>query len=178
GVIINASGCGTTVAEYGRILAGDEEPGLVEDAERLAALSMDITVFLESLGALPDPAPEADPQAKGFVVAYHAACSLQHGQKVREAPKALLRSAGFAVREIAESHLCCGSAGTYSILQADLSQQLRERKVANLEAEQPQAIAAGNIGCISHIAGGTEVPVIHTVELLDWALGGPKPEAL
>jgi glycolate oxidase iron-sulfur subunit len=111
----------------------------------------------------------------GLRVAYHAACSLQHGQKVRTAPKALLAKAGFTVLEPAEGHLCCGSAGTYNILQPEIAGKLRDRKVANIERTQPQIIAAGNIGCMTQIGGGTSIPVVHTVELLDWATGGPSP---
>ena len=114
----------------------------------------------------------------GLTVAYHAACSLQHGQQVREEPKTLLKAAGFTVVEPVEAHICCGSAGTYNLLQPELAGQLRERKVANLAATRPDVIATGNIGCMTQIAGGTTTPVVHTVELLDWALGGPMPPAL
>jgi glycolate oxidase iron-sulfur subunit len=114
----------------------------------------------------------------GMRVAYHSACSLQHGQRIREAPKALLRKAGFAVLDVPEAHLCCGSAGTYNMLQPELAGQLRDRKVANIERTRPAVVAAGNIGCLTQIASGTAVPVVHTVELLDWATGGPKPAAL
>jgi glycolate oxidase iron-sulfur subunit len=119
-----------------------------------------------------------NPSAPGLRVAYHAACSLQHGQKVTEAPKKLLRQAGFTVVEPAEAHLCCGSAGTYNLLQPAISAELKARKVRNLEATQPEVIAAGNIGCMMQIGAGTAVPVVHTAELLDWATGGPKPAAL
>ncbi|RME17307.1 MAG: glycolate oxidase iron-sulfur subunit, partial [Alphaproteobacteria bacterium] len=115
------------------------------------------------------------PEARGMRVAYHAACSLQHGQKVREAPKALLRRVGFEVVEPENSHLCCGSAGTYNLLQPEISDELKRRKVATLEAREPAVIAAGNIGCMVQIGGASRVPVVHTVELIDWALGGPKP---
>ncbi len=115
---------------------------------------------------------------RGIVVAYHAACSLQHGQRVRDQPKALLREAGFEVRDIPEAHLCCGSAGTYNILQSDLATQLRDRKVANIESVTPQVVAGGNLGCLLQIGGGTWLPVVHTAELLDWATGGPRPAVL
>jgi glycolate oxidase iron-sulfur subunit len=111
-------------------------------------------------------------------VAYHSACSLQHGQRIREAPKALLRKAGFTVLDIPEAHLCCGSAGTYNMLQPELAGRLRDRKVGNIERIGPEVVAAGNIGCLTQIASGTAIPVVHTVELLDWATGGPKPAAL
>jgi glycolate oxidase iron-sulfur subunit len=111
-------------------------------------------------------------------VAYHAACSLQHGQQIKTAPKDLLRSVGFTVVEPADSHLCCGSAGTYNLLQPEISAELKRRKVSTLEATQPDVIAAGNIGCMMQIGGATGTPVVHTVELLDWATGGPRPAAL
>ncbi len=116
--------------------------------------------------------------ANGRRVAYHGACSLQHGQKIRNEPKQLLNDAGFTVLDPPEGHLCCGSAGTYNLLQPEIAAQLRDRKVANIESTQPEVIAAGNIGCITQIAGGTSLPVVHTVELLDWATGGPRPRNL
>src|SRR6185437_13252329 len=114
----------------------------------------------------------------GLTVAYHSACSLQHGQNVTREPKELLSKLGFVVKDVPEGHLCCGSAGTYNILQPALAGKLRDRKVANIERLKPDVIAAGNIGCITQIAGGTAIPVVHTVELLDWASGGPAPEGL
>ena len=167
-VIINTSGCGTTVKDYGHMFRAGP---LAEEAARVAALAKDVTEFLAQIG-LPEGAP------KGLRVAYHAACSLQHGQKVKAAPKELLKRAGFEVVEPADSHLCCGSAGTYNLLQPEISEELKRRKVATLEARAPQLIAAGNIGCMIQIGSGTGVPVVHTVELLDWATGGPKPPAL
>ena len=163
-VVINTSGCGTTVKDYGHMLGGEE-------AATVSALAMDISELLVKIG-LPVGA------AKGLRVAYHAACSLQHGQQVKTAPKDLLKRVGFDVVEPADSHLCCGSAGTYNLLQPEISAQLKARKVETLEAKRPDVIAAGNIGCMMQIGSGTEVPVVHTVELLDWALGGPKPRAL
>ncbi|MBE2278744.1 MAG: glycolate oxidase subunit GlcF [Rhodobacteraceae bacterium] len=167
-IAINASGCGTTVKDYGHMFRGDPMAG---DAARVAGLAKDITELLEVIG-LPQGAP------KGLRVAYHAACSLQHGQQIRTAPKNLLKRAGFEVVEPADSHLCCGSAGTYNLLQPAISAELGRRKVARLEARAPEVIAAGNIGCMMQIGAGTAVPVVHTVELLDWATGGPKPRAL
>ena len=168
-IIINTSGCGTTVKDYGYMFRLD--PVLAKDAERVSKLTRDITEFMADLG-LKDP---ATPKLR---VAYHAACSLQHGQKVTNAPKALLRQAGFEVVEPAEAHLCCGSAGTYNLLQPEISARLKERKVANIEATRPQVIAAGNIGCMMQIGSATGTPVVHTAELLDWATGGPEPAAL
>ena len=117
----------------------------------------------------------AQRQQGDLVVAYHSACSLQHGQKITQAPKELLSKSGFVVKDVPESHLCCGSAGTYNILQPDIADRLRDRKVANIATVKPDVIAAGNIGCMVQIAGGTSVPVVHTIELLDWATGGPRP---
>ena len=167
-IIINTSGCGTTVKDYGHMFRTDP---IVQDAAKVAGLACDISEFLERIG-LPEGAP------KGLRVAYHAACSLQHGQQVKTAPKTLLKAAGFEVVEPADSHLCCGSAGTYNLLQPEISGELKRRKVATLEARAPQVIAAGNIGCMMQIGSGTAIPVVHTVELLDWATGGPKPRAL
>ncbi|WP_028029259.1 glycolate oxidase subunit GlcF [Gemmobacter nectariphilus] len=168
-IVINTSGCGTTVKDYGHMFRTD--PELAQDAATVAGMALDISELLVKLG-IPEGA------AKGLRVAYHAACSLQHGQQVKTAPKDLLKRAGFEVVEPADSHLCCGSAGTYNLLQPEISAQLKARKVATLEARQPDIIAAGNIGCMMQIGSGTGVPVVHTVELLDWATGGPKPRAL
>lgn len=169
-IIITTSGCGTTIKDYGHMLRLD--PAYAERAARVSALAKDISEYLVERGL---PAPVI---ASGRRVAYHAACSLQHGQKVRTAPKALLTTAGFTVLEPAEGHLCCGSAGTYNILQPEIAGKLRERKVANIERTAPEIIATGNIGCITQIGGGTDIPILHTVELLDWATGGPKPDII
>lgn len=167
-IVINTSGCGTTVKDYGHMLRLEDGAG---DAAAVAGLALDISELLARIG-LPEGAP------KGLRVAYHAACSLQHGQQVKTAPKDLLRRVGFEVVEPADSHLCCGSAGTYNLLQPQISSELKARKVATLEARHPDVIAAGNLGCMIQIGSGTGVPVVHTVELLDWATGGPKPRGL
>ena len=167
-VVINTSGCGTTVKDYGHLFLRGP---LAADAATISGLTMDISEVLVKLGL-----PEGGP--KNLRVAYHAACSLQHGQQIKSAPKDLLKRAGFEVVEPADSHLCCGSAGTYNLLQPEISGELKIRKVRTLEARHPDIIAAGNIGCMMQIGSGTVLPVVHTVELLDWATGGPKPKAL
>ena len=169
-IVINASGCGTTVKDYGFMFR--EDPELAAPAQAVSALARDITQLMSELGL------QAPVVATGQRVAYHSACSLQHGQKVQAEPKRLLAQAGFEVVDIPEGHVCCGSAGTYNLLQPEIATQLRDRKVANIERVAPTLIAAGNIGCITQIASGIGVPVIHTVELLDWATGGPRPEGI
>jgi glycolate oxidase iron-sulfur subunit len=169
-ILVTTSGCGTTVKDYGFMLRTD--PAYAEKAKRVSGLARDISEYLETLD-LGQPAMGTRP-----TVAYHAACSLQHGQQIKLAPKSLLAKAGYKVSDVAEAHLCCGSAGTYNILQPEIAQRLRDRKVANIEATGAEIIAAGNIGCLTQIGSATRKPVVHTVELLDWAYGGPKPAAL
>jgi glycolate oxidase iron-sulfur subunit len=168
-VIINASGCGTTVKDYGFMLR--EDGAFAEKAARIAALAKDVTEFLAELGLQP-PVRQSD-----LVVAYHSACSMQHGQRITAQPRDLLRAAGFTVKDIPEGHICCGSAGTYNLLQPELSGQLRDRKLANIARVRADVVASGNIGCMVQLADGAS-PVVHTVELLDWATGGPPPRAL
>jgi glycolate dehydrogenase iron-sulfur subunit len=165
-IVVNTSGCGTTVKDYGFMFRTD--PAWRAQAERVSALAVDISELLTRLGYAPTRA------APGLTVAYHAACSLQHGQKITAEPKALLRKAGFSVVEPAEGHLCCGSAGTYNLLQPEIATRLRARKLENISRTRPDLVAAGNIGCITQLSGGG-VPVLHTVELLDWMAGGPAP---
>ncbi|TVR98759.1 MAG: glycolate oxidase iron-sulfur subunit [Rhodospirillales bacterium] len=169
-VVFNASGCGVSVKDYGHLLSDD--PEWAASAARIAAMATDVSQLLIDL--------ELRPKAIEPVrtVAYHPACSMQHGLGLRTQSKELLSRAGFRVVEPAEAHICCGSAGSYSILQPALAGALRERKVANLEALKPDIIATGNIGCIQHLGPETSVPVVHTVELLDWAMGGPRPAAM
>ena len=167
-ILVTTSGCGTVIKDYGFMLRQDRD--FAASAARVSALAKDITEYVSGLDIAP-PAQRHD----DIVVAYHAACSLQHGQKITQLPKELLSKNGFVVKDVAESHLCCGSAGTYNILQPDIANKLRDRKVANIAMVKPDMIAAGNIGCMVQIAGGTSVPVVHTIELLDWATGGPRP---
>ncbi len=169
-VVINASGCGTTVKDYGFMFRDD--PELADKASAISALARDVTELMSEIGL------QAQAHPTGRRVAYHSACSLQHGQKIRNEPKQLLKDAGFTVLDPPEGHLCCGSAGTYNLLQPEIATRLRDRKVANLESLSPDLIAAGNIGCLTQIASGTTLPVVHTVELLDWATGGPRPRNL
>ncbi len=169
-IVVNASGCGTMLKDYGHLLRTDAD---CEDAVWVAGLAADVTEVVERLTL-----PAASGPHAGMSVAYHSACSLQHGQQISRLPASLLSEAGFDVRPVAEGHLCCGSAGTYNLLQPEIAERLRERKVANLERTGAAAVAAGNIGCMVQIAGGSDLPVVHTVELLDWATGGPRPAAL
>ncbi len=177
-VVINASGCGTTVKDYGFMLR--EDPAYAEKAARIAALAKDVTELLADLDLKTDGAGrdlEADGAGRDLVVAYHSACSMQHGQKITDLPKDLLKAAGFTVKDVPEGHICCGSAGTYNLLQPELAMQLRARKLANIARVRPDVVATGNIGCIVQLADGG-APVVHTVELLDWATGGARPPAV
>jgi glycolate oxidase iron-sulfur subunit len=167
-ILVTTSGCGTVIKDYGYMLRADRD--FAAAAAKISAMTRDITEYVEGMSLQPAQQPS------GIVVAYHSACSLQHGQKITQAPKELLSKSGFVVKDVPESHLCCGSAGTYNILQPDIANKLRDRKVANIATVRPDMIAAGNIGCMVQIAGGTSVPVVHTIELLDWATGGPKPD--
>jgi glycolate oxidase iron-sulfur subunit len=166
-ILVTTSGCGTVIKDYGYMLREDHD--FAAGAARVSALAKDISEFVDGLDLKPTR------RLGEIVVAYHAACSLQHGQKITQAPKELLSKNGFVVKDVPESHLCCGSAGTYNILQPDIANKLRDRKVANIAMVKPDMIAAGNIGCMVQIASGTSVPVVHTIELLDWATGGSRP---
>jgi glycolate oxidase iron-sulfur subunit len=166
-IVVTASGCGTSLKDYGFLLR--DEPAYAARAARVSALACDVSEWLMKHG-LPEVV-----NRPALSVAYHAACSLQHGQQLREPPRQLLVRAGFELREIAESHLCCGSAGVYNVLQPEIAEQLRARKQAAIAAVRPQVVASGNIGCLTQLARGSVIPVVHTVELLDWATGGPPP---
>lgn len=169
-ILITASGCGTTIKDYGFMFRDD--PVWADKAAAISALAKDITEFLAGRD-LPEPA-----RRPGLAVAYHSACSMQHGQQIKTQPLQLLRDAGFRVKEVPEGHLCCGSAGVYNILQPEIARSLRDRKVANIERTRPDLIATGNIGCITQIGTGTDIPIVHTIELLDWVHGGPMPDQL
>ncbi|MEM7523469.1 MAG: heterodisulfide reductase-related iron-sulfur binding cluster, partial [Pseudomonadota bacterium] len=169
-IVINTSGCGTTVKDYGHMFRTDA--AFADKAARVSAIAKDVSEVLMELDL--EPAIETPP----LRVTYHSACSLQHGQQIKTHPKTLLKRAGFTVAEPAEPHLCCGSAGTYNLMQPEISRKLQARKAGNLAATTPDVIAAGNIGCMMQIGAAMETPVVHTVELLDWATGGPRPAAL
>jgi glycolate oxidase iron-sulfur subunit len=173
-ILITASGCGTTIKDYGHMFRGDA--AYADKAARVSALARDVTEYLETLDLAVQPVPK-------LTIAYHSACSMQHGQQLKEGPKRLLMRAGFAVKDVPEGHICCGSAGTYNMLQPEISSQLRTRKAGNILKTRPDAIATGNLGCITQIGKGLKdqgkpVPILHTAQLLDWATGGPKPGAL
>ena len=169
-IVVTTSGCGTTMKDYGFMLRTDS--AYAERAGKVVSLTQDISEYLATLPL------EAGQHSRGLVVAYHSACSLQHGQRITRQPKDLLAKLGFVVKDVPDGHLCCGSAGTYNILQPDIARRLRERKVGTIERLRPDVIAAGNIGCMTQIAAGTNIPAVHTIELIDWATGGPCPPAL
>jgi len=174
-IVITASGCGTTIKDYGHMFRND--PDWAEKAAKVSSVAKDITEVLTRF-TLPEPTIQT-----GQTITYHSACSMQHGQQLRDEPKKLLKAAGFNVKDVPEGHICCGSAGTYNMLQPEISGQLRERKVNNIEKLNPDIIATGNLGCMSQIGKGLAdrgkaVPVVHTVELIDWATGGPKPRGI
>ena len=169
-IIVTAGGCGTMLKDYGNLLARDR--GYAERAEYVSGLARDITEFLDEIGLNPPV------MWTGLKVAYHSACSLAHGQKLDRLPRELLEQAGYTLTEIPEGHLCCGSAGTYNILEPELAGQLRDRKLKNIESIAPEVVVTGNIGCMTQLKEGANVPFVHTVELLDWATGGPCPPAL
>ena len=169
-IIMTTSGCGTMVKDYGHLLERDR--GYAERAAYISGLARDITEFIDEIGLIPPM------MWTGLRIAYHAACSLQHGQKIDSLPLSLLDQAGFNILQIPEGHLCCGSAGTYNLLQPKLSGELRERKLANIAKVAPDVIVTANIGCMTQLKDGASAPFVHTVEMLDWATGGPAPEAL
>ena len=171
-ILVNTSGCGTTLKDYGFIFKDHEDKNLRKKAKVISELAMDITEYLEESIKLDFT---RDINSKKLNIAYHSACSMQHGQKVHDQPIELLKKTGNNVLEIPDGHLCCGSAGTYNLMQKDLASELLKRKCENIKKVNPDIIAAGNIGCITQISNGTTVPIVHTIELLDWFTGGKKP---
>jgi glycolate oxidase iron-sulfur subunit len=170
-ILITASGCGTTIKDYGFMFRND--PAYAQKAARVSGLAKDITEYLATLDLSPA-------RPTGQTIAYHSACSMQHGQKITDAPKTILRALGFAVKDVPEGHICCGSAGTYNMLQPEISGRLRARKTKNIARLRPDAVATGNLGCISQIGlgfveRGDQIPILHTIQLVDWALGGELP---
>jgi glycolate oxidase iron-sulfur subunit len=169
-ILVTASGCGTTIKDYGYMLRGDAR--YAASAKTVSGLARDVSEYMNKISNL-----KVEPRGQ-MVVAYHAACSLQHGQKITRDPKEMLSKSGFVVKDVPDGHLCCGSAGTYNMLQPQLARTLRDRKIATIASVAPDVIAAGNVGCITQIAAGTDIPVVHPIELIDWASGGPMPGAL
>jgi len=172
-IISNTSGCGTTLKDYGFIFRSDN---LKKEAKKISELTKDISEYLEEnvkLNFIKD-----NKNTKEYKIAYHSACSMQHGQKIHDLPINLIKKTGNQVFNIPDGHLCCGSAGTYNLLQSDIAKKLLENKISNIEKIKPQFITTGNIGCITQIANGTKIPILHTVEIIDWYTGGPKPEVL
>ena len=173
-IISNTSGCGTTLKDYGFIFRSDEN--FKKKAKKISELTKDITEYLDEKVKLNFIAKSAN--EKKYKIAYHSACSMQHGQKIHKEPINLIKKTGNEVLEIFDGHLCCGSAGTYNLLQSDIAKKLLKNKIENIEKIKPQFIATGNIGCITQIANSTKIPILHTVEIIDWYTGGPKPEIL
>jgi glycolate oxidase iron-sulfur subunit len=173
-IIANTSGCGTTLKDYGFIFRNDKE--FKKKAKKISELSKDITEYLEDNVKLNFISMKKSD--KKYKIAYHSACSMQHGQKVHEQPINLIKKTGNEVIEIPEGHICCGSAGTYNLLQSDIASDLLKGKIKNIEKIKPEIISTGNVGCITQISTGTNIPILHTIEIIDWYTGGPKPKIL
>ena len=173
-IISNTSGCGTTLKDYGFIFRSDE--ALKKKAKKISELTKDISEYLDENVKLNFIKKKEND--KEYKIAYHSACSMQHGQKVHEIPINLIKKTGNKIFDIPDGHICCGSAGTYNLLQNSIAKKLLKNKISNIEKIKPQFITTGNIGCITQIAKGTEIPILHTVEVIDWYTGGPKPEIL
>ena len=173
-IISNTSGCGTTLKDYGFIFRSDSE--YKKKAKKISELTKDITEYLDEnvkLNFIEELTNE-----KKYKIAYHSACSMQHGQKVHDVPINLIKKTGNEVINIPDGHICCGSAGTYNLLQNNIAKELLKNKVKNIEKTKPQFISTGNVGCIKQIENGTKIPILHTVEVIDWYTGGPKPKIL
>jgi len=173
-IISNTSGCGTTLKDYGFIFREDDE--LKKKAKKISELTKDISEYLVENVKL--NFINNSENTRTYKIAYHSACSMQHGQKVHDAPKNLIKKTGNQVFDVPDGHICCGSAGTYNLLQSDIAEKLLKNKIKNIEKIKPQFISTGNIGCISQISSGTKIPILHTVEIIDWYTGGPKPQIL
>tara|TARA_B100000029_G_scaffold501657_1_gene575527 strand:- start:244 stop:1269 length:1026 start_codon:yes stop_codon:yes gene_type:complete len=173
-IISNTSGCGTTLKDYGFIFRSDDE--LKKKAKKISELTKDIAEYLDNKVKLNFITKSMN--EKKYKIAYHSACSMQHGQKIHDEPINLIKKTGNDVVEIPDGHLCCGSAGTYNLLQSDIAKKLLNNKIKNIEKLKPQFISTGNVGCINQIANGTNIPILHTVEIIDWFTGGPKPKVL
>ena len=173
-IISNTSGCGTTLKDYGFIFRSDED--FKKKAKKISELTKDITEYLDENIKL--DFIKGKNNDKEYNIAYHSACSMQHGQKIHDVPIKLIKKTGNQVFDIPDGHLCCGSAGTYNLLQGDIAKKLLKNKILNIEKIKPQFIATGNIGCITQIANGTKIPILHTVEIIDWYTGGLKPNIL
>jgi len=173
-IISNTSGCGTTLKDYGFIFRSDKD--LKKKAKKISELTKDITEYLDENVKL--NFIKKTKNTKTYKIAYHSACSMQHGQQVHEKPINLIKKTGNEVLDIPDGHICCGSAGTYNLLQNNIAKQLLENKILNIKKINPQIISTGNVGCITQIARGTKIPILHTVEIIDWYTGGPKPKVL
>ena len=173
-IISNTSGCGTTLKDYGFIFRGDAD--FKKKDKKISELTKDITEYLDDKVKLNFITNK--PNEKKYKIAYHSACSMQHGQKIHKQPINLIKKTGNEVLEISDGHLCCGSAGTYNLLQSEIAKKLLQKKIENIEKIKPQFISTGNIGCITQIANGTKIPILHTIEIIDWYTGGPKPDIL
>ena len=173
-IISNTSGCGTTLKDYGFIFRSDED--FKKKAKKISELTKDITEYLDENIKLDFIRHKNND--KEYKIAYHSACSMQHGQKIHDVPINLIKKTGNQVFDIPDGHICCGSAGTYNLLQSDIAKKLLKNKISNIEKIKPQFIATGNIGCITQIANGTKIPILHTVEIIDWYTGGLKPKVL
>ena len=173
-IISNTSGCGTTLKDYGFIFRSDDN--FKKKAKKISELTKDIAEYLDNKVKL--NFIDKSMNEKKYKIAYHSACSMQHGQKIHQEPINLIKKTGNEVLEISDGHICCGSAGTYNLLQNDIAKKLLKNKIINIEKIKPQIISTGNIGCITQIANGTKIPILHTVEIIDWYTGGPKPKVL
>ena len=173
-IISNTSGCGTTLKDYGFIFRS--ENSFKKKAKKISELTKDISEYLDENVKL--NFIKRKENDKAYRIAYHSACSMQHGQKIHDVPKNLIKKTGNEVFDIPDGHICCGSAGTYNLLQNDIAKKLLQNKIVNIDKINPEFVATGNVGCITQIANGTKIPILHTVEIIDWYTGGPKPEVL